>query len=214
MQIIWYGHSCFIIKTSNGKRILIDPFYNFLGYRNDFPKCDIVTMSHSHLAHSYLNFANYKTKVINSSGNFNLKYINITGIETFHDNCKGLRRGYNIIFLFKFDNFSICHLGDLGHIPCESILKKLKNIDILFIPIGGHFTLDSNDAFKLCSIINPKLIIPMHYKTNTLKINLDDCKNFLIHMPRIEKINSNILNIDTINKNSSMKTLLLKCPSI
>lgn len=214
MQIIWYGHSCFLMKTSSGKRILMDPFDNSLGYRNDFPKCDIITMSHSHLAHSYLNTINYETKIINLCDTFDMNYINIAGIRTFHDNCNGLKRGSNIIFLFKCDNFSICHLGDLGHIPSQSVLDKLKNIDILLVPIGGHFTLDGSDAYKLCSLIKPKLIIPMHYKTNTLKMNLDDCKKFLIHMPAIEKINSNILNIDAINSNTSLNTILLKCPSV
>lgn len=214
MQIIWYGHSCFLIKTSNGKRILTDPFDNCLGYKNDFPKCDIITMSHSHLAHSYLNTINYKTKIINSIGTFNVNSLNITGIKTFHDNCNGLKRGSNIIFLFKFDSISICHLGDLGHIPCKSILDKLKNIGILFIPIGGQFTLDGNDAYKLCSLINPKLVIPMHYKTNVLKMNLDDCKNFLINIPIIEKVNSNLLNINILDKNSEMKTILLKPPFV
>lgn len=214
MQIIWYGHSCFLIKTYNGKRILMDPFDNSLGYKTDFPKCDIVTMSHSHSAHSHLNILNYKTKIINSMGTFNLNYLNIIGIKTFHDNCNGLKRGSNIIFLLKFDNVYICHLGDLGHIPSDYILDKLKNIDVLFIPIGGHFTLNGDEAYNLCSFIQPKLIIPMHYKTNTLKMNLDDCKNFLIHMPVIEKINSNLLNIDNISDDSLMKTILLKSPSI
>ena len=214
MQIIWYGHSCFLIKTSNGKRILMDPFDNSLGYKNDFPKCDIITMSHSHLNHSYLNNINFNTKIINSSGFFNLSYLNIVGIKTFHDDYNGLKRGANVIFLFRFDNFSICHLGDLGHIPSDYILNKIKNVDILFVPIGGHFTLDGDNAYKLCSLINPKLIIPMHYKTNTLKIRLDDCKNFLIHVPLIEKLNSNILNINTLNQHSLMKTILFKYPVI
>lgn len=214
MQIIWYGHSCFLIKTSNGKRILMDPFDDSLGYDNNFPKCDIITMSHSHSTHSHLNTLNYQTKTINSPGTFDLNYLNITGIKTFHDKCKGLKRGSNIIFLFKFDNISICHLGDLGHIPSNYIIDKLKNIDILFIPIGGHFTLNGNDAHKLCLLIEPKLILPMHYKTNTLRMNLDDCKNFLIHMPVIEKINSNLLNIDDMSENSLMKTMLLKSPFI
>lgn len=214
MQIIWYGHSCFLMKTSNGKRILMDPFDSSLGYKNNFPKSDIITMSHSHVDHSYLNTINYETKIINLCDTFDFNYINITGIKTFHDNCNGLKRGSNIIFLFKFDNFSVCHLGDLGHIPSQSILDILKNIDILFVPIGGHFTLNGNDAYKLCSLIKPKLIIPMHYKTNTLKMNLDDCKTFLIHMPVVEKISSNILNIDTISSGTSLKTILLKCPAV
>ncbi|MDO5518075.1 MAG: MBL fold metallo-hydrolase [Clostridium sp.] len=214
MQIIWYGHSCFLIKTRNGKRILMDPFDNSLGYRNDFPKCDIITMSHHHSAHSYLNNINYDTKIINVCDSFNLNSIKITGIETFHDDCSGLKRGSNIVFLFNIDGLSLCHLGDLGHIPSCSILNKLKNLDVLFIPIGGNFTIDGNKAYKICSLIKPKFIIPMHYKTNTLRMNLDDCKNFLIKMPLIEKLQTNTLQIDYISDKTLLKTLLLKCPSI
>lgn len=214
MQIIWYGHSCFLIKTRNGKRILMDPFDNSLGYRNDFPKCDIITMSHSHSAHSFLNNINYDTKILNTCDSFNLNSIQITGIKTFHDDCNGLKRGSNIIFLFKIDELSICHLGDLGDIPSDLVLDKLKDLDVLFIPIGGHFTIDGNKAYKICSLLKPKLVIPMHYKTNTLRINLDDCKNFLIHMPLIEKLPANTFQISSVDKNTLLKTVLLKCPSI
>lgn len=212
MQIIWYGHSCFLIKTNSGKRILMDPFNDTLGYNNDFPKCDIITISHSHFAHSYVNKENYNTKVINNCESFSSNYIDITGINTFHDNCNGLKRGTNIIFLFKIDGLHICHLGDIGHIPSSLILDNLKNLDILFIPIGGHFTIDGNKAYEICSLIQPKLIIPMHYKTNTLKINLDDCKNFLINMPLIEKLSTNAFHINSIDKNTVLKTILLKTP--
>lgn len=214
MQIIWYGHSCFLIKTRNGKRILMDPFDNSLGYRNDFPKCDIITMSHSHSAHSYLNNINYDTKIINSCDSFNYNSIQITGINTFHDDCNGLKRGNNIIFVFRIDGLSICHLGDLGDIPSSSVLDKLKNMDVLLIPIGGHFTIDGTKAYKICSLIKPKYVIPMHYKTNILKMNIDDCKNFLINMPLIEKFPTNTLQLNHLDNTVLLKTILLKCPSL
>src|SRR5471030_2815621 len=139
MQITWYGHSCFLIKTSIGKRILIDPFDSSLGYDNNFPKCDLVTISHNYFASSYLNTSNNITKVINEIGTFDMNFFKIEGFNSFRDKCNGLKRGPNIIYIFRDDRYSLCHLGDLGHIPCSLVLERLKNIDILLIPIGGHF---------------------------------------------------------------------------
>ena len=214
MQIIWYGHSCFLIKTSIGKRILIDPFDNNLGYDNSFPKCDLITISHNHFDSSYLNSINSTTKVIKESGIFHLNFFTIEGFNSFHDKCNGLKRGSNIIYIFKDDEFSVCHLGHLGHIPYSLVLEKLKNIDILLIPIGGHFTLDGLESAKLCNLISPKYIIPMHYKTNKTSLYLDDPKNFITSMKHIKKINSNILDTSDldINSNCESKCILLTPP--
>lgn len=213
MQITWYGHSCFLIKTPIGKRILIDPFNNNLGYNNDFPKCDLITVSHNHFDNSSLNNSNDLTQVINEAGIFNTDFLKIEGFNSFHDKYNGLKRGPNIIFTFKDDNYSICHLGHLGHIPSALILEKLKNIDILLIPIGGHFTLNGFEAAKLCRLISPKYIIPMHYKTNKTSLYLDDPKNFIISMKHIKKINSNILDISTLYLNYESECILLTPPS-
>lgn len=213
MQITWYGHSCFLIKTTIGKRILIDPFDNSLGYNNDFPKCDLVTMSHSHFDSSYCNTANNITKIISSIGTFDVDFLKIEGFNSFHDKCNGLKRGTNIIYLFKDDKYSLCHLGDLGHIPCSLVLEKLKNIDILLIPIGGHFTLNGFEAAKLCKLISPKYIIPMHYKTNRTSFYLDDPKNFIISMKCIKKNDSNILDTSDLDFSCASQCIILTPPT-
>lgn len=212
MKLIWYGHSCFLIKTSNGKRILMDPFNNNIGYDNNFPKCDLITISHFHFDHSYLENVDNTTKVINEPGLFDINFLTLEGLSTFHDSYNGLKRGPNIIYIFKINDYKICHLGDLGHIPSDIILEKLKNIDILLIPIGGHFSLDGFQAAKLCSLISPKYIIPMHYKTYKTDLYLDDSRNFITSMKHIEKIKSNTLNISDLNFNNKYQTILLAPP--
>jgi L-ascorbate metabolism protein UlaG (beta-lactamase superfamily) len=212
MQITWYGHSCFLIKTSIGKRILIDPFDNNLGYENVFPKCDLITFSHNHFDTSYLNTTNNTTKLINQTGIFDMNYIKIEGFNSFHDKCNGHKRGSNIIYIFKEDKYTLCHLGHLGHIPSSSILENLKNIDILLIPIDGNFTLNGFEATKLCKLISPKYIIPMNYKTNKTSLNLDDPKNFILSQKYVKKINSNILDTSNLNPNYEPECILLKCP--
>lgn len=213
MQIIWYGHSCFLIKTSIGRRILINPFDNSIGYDNNFPKCDFVITSTSHFDSSYLNHPNMNAQIINKSGIFDISYFKIEGIDAFHDKCNGLKRGPNIIYIFRNNNYSLCHLGNLGHIPSPSTLEKLKNIDIMFIPIGGHFTLNGFEAAKLCKIVCPKYIIPMQYKTTKTSLYLDDPKNFIISMKHIKKINSNVLDISKLKFNYKSECILLTPPN-
>lgn len=213
MQLIWYGHSCFMIKTNEGKRILIDPFESSVGYNSDFPKCDLITISHNHFDHSFVNKINIRTKIINTCGNFSFDFFNIKGINSFHDNYRGLKRGPNIIYIFKFQNLSIAHLGDLGYIPESSILDELNSLDFLLIPIGSNFTLDGNQAAKLCNILMPRYIIPMHYKTPTTNLNLSDSKKFILSMKKVNKINSNSIDLLSFDlKQNNMETLLLKPP--
>jgi L-ascorbate metabolism protein UlaG (beta-lactamase superfamily) len=212
MQITWYGHSCFIIKTSIGKRVLIDPFDNNLGYNNNFPKCDLVTISHSHFDSSYLNHSNGTTKVINESGKIDMDFLEIEGLNSFHDKYNGLKRGPNIIYIFRGDKYSLCHLGNLGHIPCPSVLEKLRDIDILLAPIGGHFTLNGLDGAKLCKLVKPKYIIPMHYKTNRTSLYLDDPKNFITSMTHLKKISSNVLDTSVLDFNYETECILLTPP--
>lgn len=199
MQLIWYGHSCFLIKTSFGKRILIDPFDSNLGYNNIFPKCDLIIISHNHLNISSLAQTNNTTKIINETGFFDMDFLKIEGLNSFHDKCNGLKRGPNIIYIIRNDKYSICHLGHLGHIPSSVTLKKLKDIDFLIIPIGGHFTLNGLEAANLCKLISPKYIIPMNYKTNKTNLHLNDPKNFILSMKHVKKINSNSLNISNLD---------------
>lgn len=213
MQITWYGHSCFLIKTSFGKRILIDPFDSTLGYDNNFPKCDLITISNNHFDSSYLNKSNIETKIINEAGTFDMNYLKIEGINSFHDKCNGLKRGPNIIYIFRNEKYSLCHLGNLGHIPSSLALERLKNIDILLIPIGGHFTLNGFEAAKICKLISPKCIVPMQYKTNKTSLYLDDPKNFIISMKHIKKINSNMVDVSSLNFNYRSECILLTPPN-
>ncbi|WP_244834322.1 MBL fold metallo-hydrolase [Clostridium sp. BJN0001] len=195
MQITWYGHSCFLIKNLYGKRILIDPFPPEPNYNYLYPKCDLITISHNHIYNSYINEINKTTKIINQPETFSNSFCEISGYSTYHDQNNGLKRGSVIIYKYTIDNITLCHLSDTGCIPNEKILKSIKNTDILFIPIGGQFTLDGFKASILCSIINAKFIIPMNYKTEIGPSFLNPIKDFIINMKNIKKINSNSVDI-------------------
>lgn len=208
MQIIWYGHSCFLIKTSIGKRILIEPFNNITKYNNNFPKCDLI-ITNSNYNNLDLSGSNSDTRIFNEIGTFHILDLELEGLNSFQDKCNGIKRGPNIIYIIKDNQYSLCHLGNLGHIPSHLVLEKIKNIDILLIPIGGNFTLNGFDAAKLCKLIHPKYIIPMQYKTNNSSLYLDDPKNFIISVKNVRKLNSNTINTSDLQFNCQSECLLL-----
>ncbi|PRR80857.1 metal-dependent hydrolase [Clostridium liquoris] len=196
MEIKWLGHSSFLIKDSNGRTILTDPFDDSIGYSTFSGDVDIVTISHHHFDHDYTKEISSKdAKVIDKVGNFYICDIAIQGIPSYHDEVKGAKRGENTIYLFQVDGYKLCHLGDLGYVPSIEELKDIGNVDILFIPVGGHYTIDGKEALQITKLIKNHIIIPMHYKTPSLTFPLDGLENFLKHMKNAHKINSNSITI-------------------
>lgn len=195
MDIRWLGHSSFLITDSKGTKILTDPFDESVGYDIYRGNVDIVTISHHHFDHNYTKEI-ICTNVIDRALEFNLYDIKIKGLPTFHDKIHGAKRGENIVYIFEIDGYRLCHLGDLGHILEDEDLDLIGNIDILFVPVGGNFTLDGEEAAKLCKKINSKIVIPMHYATSNLTFSLDGIEKFLKFMKNGRKISSDTLNID------------------
>lgn len=216
MELTWYGHSCFLLKTSSGKKILMDPFHLSTGYIPFKGSVDIVTLSHNHFDHSDLTNIDGNPQIINSIDDFTFDSIKIKGIPSFHDNENGIKRGTNIIFLFEVDDLRICHLGDLGHNLNTNYEDLLNNIDILMIPVGGHYTINGRTASLVCNLLSPKYVIPMHYKTPNLSFLLNGPEEFLMSMKNAYKISNNTLHISDlpINSESTSKVLLLSTPKI
>jgi L-ascorbate metabolism protein UlaG (beta-lactamase superfamily) len=105
--------------------------------------------------------------------------IEIYGVDSFHDEDKGAKRGSNIMYKFKVDGIKFCHLGDLGHDIDDEITEKIGEVDILFVPIGGTFTVDDKSAWKVINKIKPKIIVPMHYKIGGLSLPIAGLDPFL-----------------------------------
>ena len=125
MKIKWYGHSCFLLTDSNGSTVLTDPCDPSYGYEIPPMHADIVTISHEH------------NEIIRSPGEYNVKGIHITGVETLHDRSGGALRGKNTMFIYDIDDMRILHCGDLGMIPDEETIAKVGHIDIMLVPIGA-----------------------------------------------------------------------------
>lgn len=210
MDITWLGHASFLIKTSNGKKILMDPFDNTVGYDIYRGTVSIVTISHNHFDHNYIKDITYDN-LIDKSGSFQIEDINIQGIQTFHDKMKGAKRGENIVFILEIDGLRVCHLGDLGHLLSDRELDLLGSIDVLFIPVGGNFTIDGEEAAKICKKLQSKIVIPMHYATPKLKFSLEGVEKFLNFMKNATKINSNSFTVEDKLLNETNKVVIMNC---
>jgi L-ascorbate metabolism protein UlaG (beta-lactamase superfamily) len=170
MKIKWYGHAAFKITTDDGVKIIIDPyesgaFGGALSYGKITDEADVVLTSHDHDDHNYTKDLNGNYTVFKAEGSYKEKGITIEAISCYHDPSKGKERGNNLIFVIDDGMLRIAHMGDLGHMLAHDTLQKMGRVDILLLPVGGFYTIDADEAGKVMQAINPKVTIPMHYKT-------------------------------------------------
>jgi len=174
MKIKWFGQSCFMFTAENGIKIVMDPYAKMLGYLFGYklPEIDanIVTISHDHSDHNNVGAVKGDFVHIKDAGVFSLEGIGIKGIQTFHDNVSGAKRGKNIVYNFKIDGLNVCHCGDLGHLLSLEQINEIGKVDILILPIGGRATLDANGAVEVIKQLDPAVVIPMHYRTKAMGI--------------------------------------------
>lgn len=179
MTITWYGQACFRLENKEIS-LLIDPFSKEIGLKPPKIKDQIVLVTHSHYDHNNLESLPDDTFLINGPGEYEVKGIYIKGIQSFHDKFQGQERGLNTIYFIKFDDINLAHLGDLGQEKLsESQIDALGAVDILMIPVGGIYTINYKEAVGIINQIEPKIVIPMHYKIPGLNINLDGVEKFL-----------------------------------
>jgi L-ascorbate metabolism protein UlaG (beta-lactamase superfamily) len=198
MDIKWLGHSCFMMTDKSGTRILTDPYDPSIGKELEPVEADIVTISHEHHDHSYLHAIKNKPEIVNKVGEFNINGIRIRGFLTKHDDKDGALRGENRMYLFYIDGMRVLHAGDLGAIPPQSTLNDIGEIDVLLVPIGGTYTINSLQALELANLLKPKVVIPMHYKTKNFMPMLDGVDNFLRQSKncRIHRLNESLATLE------------------
>ncbi len=183
MQIIWHGHSCFQIITSQGKdnpvSLVIDPFGEKYGLKVPELTADVVLITHDHEDHNNIQAIKGNPFVIKSAGEYEIKGVYIQGIPAFHDKNFGKDRGRITIYTIAGEDIRICHLGDLGQKELfPEQIEDIGNVDVLLIPVGGEYTIGSQEAAEIVSQIEPKIVIPMHYQLPKLKIKLDGPEKF------------------------------------
>ena len=181
MDITWLGLSCFRIRGSQAV-IITDPFPPGLGYTLGKQTADIVTVSHQHPSHSYDQGINSEHRLVKGPGEYEISGVLILGISTYHDSVKGQTRGKNTIYLMEIDGVNVLHLGDLGHALNDQQAEEIGNVDVLLLPVGGVNTINAAMAAEVIRKLEPKMVVPMHYKTEKGSPDLEPVENFLKEM--------------------------------
>jgi len=183
-KISWAGQSCFQISVSNSRDhsadIVIDPFDEETGLKVPNFSADILLVTHDHHDHNNVKAIKGTPFLIDGPGEYEVKEVFIKGIPSFHDDKEGKEKGTNTIYTIEAEGMRFCHLGDLGQKQLtDEQLEKIDSVDVLMIPVGGEYTIDSAQAQKIIAEIEPKIIIPMHYGLPKLKTKMDDVSKFL-----------------------------------
>ena len=181
MDITWHGHACFRLYQ-RGASVVTDPYEKEIGYELPRLRADIVTVSHDHPGHRYAKGVRNRKLVVTGPGEYEVNGVFITGVATFHDGKKGGARGRNACYLFDFGGLKICHLGDLGHIPSQAQIEALNSVDVLLVPVGAKSTINAAQAAEVVSLLEPKVVIPMHYKLPELSVEVGPLEPFLREM--------------------------------
>lgn len=196
LTITYYGHACFRIAFDNSYSIIIDPFSS--NYPIPKTQANLIISTHEHNDHYNPNFLNTPSELIIGTKNngkdwvlFNKKIDNIRiwNIPVYHDKTNGSQRGKNSIIVIETEDLKLAHMGDLGHLLTQDELNKLQPLDIAFIPVGGFYTLDIKDVITLIKVLKPKIVIPMHYKTEyTQNWPISSLNDFMVEAEKNFKV--------------------------
>lgn len=179
MRIRWHGHSCF--EIGDKKKIVTDPHDGMsIGINPPQVKGDFILVSHDHYDHNAVREVEKEdSQIIESQVEKKYDDIKIKGFYSYHDESEGEKRGENIIYKFKRNGTKFCHLGDLGHVLEKETVEKIGDVDFLFIPVGGNFTIGPEKAKDLIEMIEPNIAVPMHYKIGGLSLDIKTVEPFL-----------------------------------
>jgi L-ascorbate metabolism protein UlaG (beta-lactamase superfamily) len=185
VRISWLGHSMFLLEDE-GHRLVTDPYGEGVGYQLPQVEADVVLVSHDHFDHSNTSLVKGNPEIVKNPDPQESAGIRIMGVSTYHDEKAGAERGSNIIFRWNMQGINFAHLGDLGHIPEAETGGSLEGIDVLFIPVGGTFTIDDAQAAEVVKAFSPSIAIPMHYKTSACALPIKTADPFTARFSNVE----------------------------
>lgn len=171
VNIKWLGHSSFLISLDDAMKIVTDPFDDTVGYPMPDETANVCVVSHDHFDHNCISVIKGNPEVVKGNGEKEAKGIKFKGVASFHDEKGGSERGENTIWTFELGGIKFAHVGDLGIDLDDSQKKEIGAVDVLFVPTGGFYTIDADSASRVVEDLNPKVVIPMHYKTPFLGDN-------------------------------------------
>ncbi|MEB3805908.1 MAG: MBL fold metallo-hydrolase [Desulfurococcales archaeon] len=179
IEIRWHGHSYFTVKHE-GYTIALDPHDGgSLNLPETRVAADAVLVTHNHYDHNAVEMVTTKRVVKWRRGEFELGPLLVRGLPSYHDKSRGQLRGDNTIYIVDASGLKLAHLGDIGHLPGEDLLEKLRGMHIIMIPVGGVYTIDAHEAWELIQLVEPPLVIPMHFWTPYSTLPLDPLDRFL-----------------------------------
>jgi len=205
MEITWYGLSCFRITERKHATVITDPYNGKLGLPALKLKSDVITISHDAPGHSDVNSVTGWEHAINGPGEYEIGSVFITGIKT-NFNAESDR---NILYLFDYDGLTVAHLGDMKKVPTQTQIDALEQVNILLVPVGGGQSLNAAQAAELVSILEPNIVIPMHYQIPGLKLELETVDRFLKEMGVSEPTEESSLKISSSNLPEETETVIL-----
>jgi L-ascorbate metabolism protein UlaG (beta-lactamase superfamily) len=196
-------------------KVITDPYESGayggqLAYGKINDQADIALTSHDHADHNDSKSLPGSPQIIKGSGSKTAKGISFKGISTYHDPSKGSERGTNTIFTFSVDGIQVCHLGDLGHLLSDKELAEIGPVDILLIPVGGYFTIDPKEATRVAEQIKPKVLIPMHFKTEKCGFPIAPVEDFLKGKLNVKRIKTSEAPFDKATLPQQMEILVLE----
>jgi L-ascorbate metabolism protein UlaG (beta-lactamase superfamily) len=184
LEITWFGHSCFRLAERGRLTVITDPFDESLGIPMPKLKGDVVSISHAVPGHNHHQAVKGARLILNSPGEYEIGGVFIQGIA-MHDAAAGRQ---NVAYAFNYDNMTVLHLGDLAHIPSQSVIEEIGQVNVLLLPVGGGNGLKAAQAAEVVALIEPYYVIPMHYALPDLQIELDPVDKFLKAMG-VSKVN-------------------------
>jgi L-ascorbate metabolism protein UlaG (beta-lactamase superfamily) len=182
MEITWHGHSCFRMIERSMAAVVTDPYSESIGYGALKLKADILTVSHDAPGHNNVDAVKGETHLIAGPGEYEIGGVFVMGLATDEKKKKTDENKRNTLYLFDFDGLTVCHLGDLEHVPTQAQIESLGTVNVALVPVGGGGGLNAAQAAEVVSLLEPSIVIPMHYKTDATDLKLDPVSKFLKEM--------------------------------
>ena len=212
MEITWYGLSCFRLTERGLATVVTDPFdHNVTGYESLKLKADIVTISHDAPGHNYATSVRGKRLVITGPGEFEIGGVFITGVQTNGYPNRSPDEMRNTLYVFDFDGLAVAHLGDLRRIPSQAEIEALGNVHVALVPVGGGGGLTATKAVEIVSLLEPGIVIPMHYNIPGSILKLGPVSKFLKEMGVAKVDTQSSLKISVSSVPEDTRVVVLNC---
>ncbi len=178
MELTWYGMSCFRLAERGYAQVVTDPFDEKVGLKLSNLKADIVTVSHDAPGHNHVAGVGGYTHALTGPGEYEIGGVFITGIAT----AQQVDQQRNVLYMFDYDGLTVAHLGDMTQVPTQAQIEALEQVNVLLVPVGGGGSLNASQAAEIVSMLEPNVVVPMHYALPKLKVELDGVERFLSEM--------------------------------